>query len=493
MNTKLSFGIKAVLPGLIVAQIIAFLQVYIADIRLYRVMEAVGQAGYLMVPNQRIISAIKGVAPAFYGGLFFTLTVGAAVSLLTLAAVLCWVRFLRRRKIFLLPALLVWAGFIAAVNFRGFAPLVSAYFFFIPPAVSMATLRWLPAPVERTRGAGWVIGFLSISLLAAAWLSQVNGALIIEIRDQVLLSNRVGGMINDFYYTYTLYPAEVFKTMDQKLIKTVELGPVADERLKNELAGKLLDYDYLPMEIGPDADLTLLEKGGELVFSNRNGEFLVAPYARFMSEPGVLLAEFSRLSDRYGLFRKFIILAVFTASPVLLYIFVHGLIRFLAGVFLQPRTSSAIASIFCLALGLVGLVMLADGRPEDGKLEAAGLIKSSRWQDRVAGLRIIQDQGLDPAGFQPYRKMLSSPHIPERYWLAKALAAGRRPETYSDLVALLDDPQSNVVCMAYYALGRRGDSRAGPEIISRLADSDHWYEQWYAYRALRSLGWRQEF
>jgi hypothetical protein len=45
--------------------------------------------------------------------------------------------------------------------------------------------------------------------------------------------------------------------------------------------------------------------------------------------------------------------------------------------------------------------------------------------------------------------------------------------------------------MAYHALGRRGDRRAIPEILYRIRISPNWYEQGYAYRALKALGWVQ--
>jgi len=50
---------------------------------------------------------------------------------------------------------------------------------------------------------------------------------------------------------------------------------------------------------------------------------------------------------------------------------------------------------------------------------------------------------------------------------------------------------ANVVSMAFYALGQRGDRQAIKEILTRIETSKHWYNQWYAYRALRRLGWKQ--
>ena len=99
---------------------------------------------------------------------------------------------------------------------------------------------------------------------------------------------------------------------------------------------------------------------------------------------------------------------------------------------------------------------------------------------------------IEIANFPGYGEMLSSHHIPERYWLARALGVSRRPETYGYLLQLLDDSQPTVVCKAFEALGRRSDRKAIPEILQRFKRSDHWYKQLYAYRALRTLGWKQE-
>jgi len=128
------------------------------------------------------------------------------------------------------------------------------------------------------------------------------------------------------------------------------------------------------------------------------------------------------------------------------------------------------------------------------KLEVEDLAKaleSERWQGRVAALKIIQQKGMEVSDFQAYQGMRPSPHIPERYWFVRALGVSRQSETYEDLLTFLDDPHPNVVCMAFYALGRRGDKRAVSEITKRIETSDHWYNQWYAYKALRALGWRQ--
>jgi len=119
------------------------------------------------------------------------------------------------------------------------------------------------------------------------------------------------------------------------------------------------------------------------------------------------------------------------------------------------------------------------------------LLQSGHWQDRVAALKTMERKTIDIGDFRAYQGLLTSPHIPERYWVARVLGRSRRPETYPPLLLMLNDSSPNVVSMALYGLGQRGDPRAINEILSWMGTSDHWYCQWYAYRALRALGWKQ--
>jgi hypothetical protein len=106
-------------------------------------------------------------------------------------------------------------------------------------------------------------------------------------------------------------------------------------------------------------------------------------------------------------------------------------------------------------------------------------------------LRTIVEKRLEINDYPGYRQSLTSPHVPERYWLTKALGQSRAPETRGHILSLLDDPHPNVVSMAFQAAGKRGHKDWIPEIIERILASHHWYNQWYAYRALKALGWHQ--
>jgi hypothetical protein len=77
------------LIGLALAQILASIHVYLSNKDLYDSMMAIKDAGYLPIPNPHVMGKLHKAGPAFFGGLFFTFSIGAAISLLSLA--LAWI------------------------------------------------------------------------------------------------------------------------------------------------------------------------------------------------------------------------------------------------------------------------------------------------------------------------------------------------------------------------------------------------------------------
>ena len=126
----------------------------------------------------------------------------------------------------------------------------------------------------------------------------LDSRVFLAIRDNLLLSNPVTARVNDFYYTYTLYPAEVFKTLDQKLIKTYHFEAGVKGPVRVQLADLLLDHDYLPVNPpgGPDLDLDMA--GSELLFQKEGRVVLQAGIEDFITKPAVLLKEFSLRTDQ---------------------------------------------------------------------------------------------------------------------------------------------------------------------------------------------------
>jgi hypothetical protein len=493
LENRFTYTAKALLLGLLVAQIIATIQVYLSNLDLYRSLSAIQAAGYLTIPNQRIMPSLQDFGSAFLGGLFFTFSLGAGLSLLSLAAAWVWQRLFSRNRSVLVVLLLFWLGSVLVLNSRGFTFGATCYFLAIPPVVFLAALRWMPPPPIQRMWVRGMVHTIPVAVLALLWTSQLDSHFFVEFRDVLLLSNPVGTKINDFYYDYTLFPAEVFKSLEQKLLKTCSLQNLEKESLLARVERKLLNYDYLNVGTNDAVDLQVVQDGNMLVFKNGERTIFQTTPADFLSHPGAALHKFAAKSDKQGIFRQLTFRSLVIGMPLALYLLLHALIRLLCSFFLDVRTSSLIASVLCLIVGLSILIPFLYMRGASFEFEnVPQALASDSWQERVAALRIIEQKGLEVSSFQPYQRLLTSPHIAERYWLVRGLAVSHRPETYKDLLAFLDDPHPNVVSMAFYGLGQRGDWRAVSEILTRIKTSDHWYNQWYAYKALRALGWKQK-
>jgi len=483
---------KAVLFGLIVAQVISTVHVYLSNNELYRRTACIIEAGYQPVPNENILPHLKQFDAAFLGGLFFTLTIGAFLSLVSFSIGWFWVRMGKRKRWLLIPAVALWIVLIWAVNGNGFNPMATAYFLIVPVAVFGVTVRSVPENQENNRLSGLLFQFSPLVILVVLWTIQIDTRMFIDFRDKVLLSNNIGITINDFYYKYTLYPAEVFKSFDQRLLKTVNLDHIRDKRLTRQLEKKLNYYDYLRITENKDVDLTIFKEGDTLVFKNRSRPVLETTFEDFSANPRELLNAFSKKSDPYGFFRQFTFISLLIGLPVCLYILIYSIIRYVSAWVLSLRAASITASVSCLIIGLALLVpfhLNRGGRYEIGQV--AQLIASENWQDRVTGLKVIYEKGLEVGNYKSYRRNLHSSYVPERYWVVMALGNSRKKETYGDLLALIDDPHLNVVCKVYYALGRRGDRSLVSILLRELNTSEHWYAQLYAYNALKELGWKQ--
>jgi hypothetical protein len=327
------------------------------------------------------------------------------------------------------------------------------------------------------------------------WGIQADKNLFINIRDFLLLSNPVGKSVNDFYYRYTLYAAEAFKSLEQKLQHPIRLTDIRPAALDRRLASQMRYRDYLVVADDEPVELQIIQAGENLDWLNNGSRILTIAPESFFSNPNVVLARYSRQTDRSAFLRTFTFFGILLAFPILLYCGFYGILRLLTGFFLQPSRATLFSSVLCFIIGALLLFPVYQGsrRPVDAENLAAAL-DAADWRDRVAALKLIEQLQLEITAYPSYQKSFASRHLPERYWLAHALGLSKDDRTIDNLLTLLNDPQPNVVCQALYALGKRGgDGKSDviETILAKIRSTDNWYVQRYAYLALRSLGWRQ--
>jgi hypothetical protein len=492
ITNRFSCTARALFLGMLAAQVIATIQVFLSNVTLHNNITAIKDAGYLGIPNQHILNILPNFGPAFFGGIFFTLSVGAGLSLYSIAAMWIWTRFLSRNKYFLILFLLPLAGCIVEVNLHGFSPVVTSYFLVIPAVIFISTFKWITGQHEQRVWQKEILHFLPLVILTILWSFQMQSSMFLDIRDNLLLSNSFGRKINDFYYKYTLYPAEAFKSLHQKTLKTCSLSHIGQEPVERLLRNALISRDYLEVRKDKKVDLKIIKESYSLVLKNRGKIILKTSLEDFLSDKGKVLEQFSIKSDRQSFFRKFTLFSLVAGFPISLYILVFSMFRLVFSFIPGLKNASAYASILCFITGIGLLIPFYHlGEKEVSVKNITEALESENRQERVEALKTINQRKAEIGNYKAYQNMLKSAHVPELYWLVKALSVSRKAETYDDLLTFLDNPYPNVVCMALYALGRRGDKSAVKRILKKIEKSDHWYCQWYAYKALRTLGWKQ--
>ena len=489
---RAAFPAAELLIGMGLAHAIATLQVYASNHRLFNQMAAVAAAGFLPVPTPGIIPRLIEVETAFWGGLLFTLSIGAGLALASVALAWLWPRGSSFRRAAALIAFGLQAAALLLMNSSGFDLWVSLYFILIPPPVFWMTLRFCERTDRRPDRQILAWRALPLAAIALAWSAQYDSHLFIDLRDHLLMSSPAGRNVSAFYYRYTLYPAEALKSLDQRLIKTIAWpGPEAEARHPG-LRRELIRADYLPVENVPAVDLGLAIRADRLVFTRNAEPLWEVDTERFFADPRAVMSDLSKASDRWPPFRAFTYAGVLLAFPIALYLLLFALLRLVFGVFSGERKADALAAAGCLLIGLGLLFHFHFSREAAPPPEEWGaVLHSPRWQKRVAALREIHARKGDIFAISDYAPPLLSPYPQERYWLARALGTSPNPEAPAHLLRLLDDPQLNVQTMALEGLAQRRDRFAANQILRRLKNSQDWYFQMYAYRALRALGWNQ--
>jgi len=459
--------------GLAAAQLISTVAVYLSNRQLHASLTAITHAGWLGVPNEIVRHQLLGIGMAAGGGALFTLTVGAMISLASLA--LAWLyRQGAGRRFICISSGIVWAALVVAINWRARLILATAYLVVVPLAAGGLYICLTPLTTVQTQP--WLRRWMPVVgmvLLALAWMTQIHGDLFLTVRDSLLLSNRAGLAVNQFYYRYTLPAAEVFKSLAQKTWRACRVADLPTDK-RQQVTRVLARQDYLTVD-GPGAvDLTVSLEGADRaqLLDRQHRPRLSIAWSALLQNPLPALQTFSQETDAYAVFRVFVFVSLLIGFPALVYTVCYQLL-WGAAVVLGRKQATCLAATVTVLIGLAALIAFRAAMPSA--------------HHRLAELRMAAVE----------KKTISLPDnlsgwsTAERYWLARELAYAPGTQAAALLDQLLDDAQANVVCQAIEAIGKRGNEQYVPQLLARLKQSDDWYVQWYLYRALKKLGWRQ--
>ncbi len=485
-------SIVPVLGGMAMCHLFAAAWVYAGNRALADMVRRIADQGYQPVPNLLVMDRLYAVSTALYGAILFTLSLGAGLSLAAFGAWWLWKNPLREDKVSAGVFCLAWLALTVWVNTSGFAPWPTLLCIAVPAAVLALCRTLLRKPSSESslfRSTAFLIPLVVATLV---WLPQYSPGLFTQMRDGLLLSNPVGEKINDFYYRYTLYPANVFKSQAQRQLHTAYVdaeGRGIDRELLEQLLAR---NDYIPVDSPDNVDLVVRAGEGAVELVHQGRVVLAPERDGFLERPGPFLSRFSHLTDRHAPFRTLVFFCLVPGFPIFVYALFYSAF-FVAALALFPvLRARRVAGIGCLALGLLMLVPVyrVAGDSHEGA-DLMEMLESPESMERVAGLRSAWKERVDLCESGVHQRFVDSPHVAERYWVARCLARCDGMSGFSALLEMADDGHPNVECMAVYSLARTGAPQALPPVLEKVRQSPDWYVQMYAYKALERLGWRQ--
>jgi len=488
VSIKNGFGV--LFGGLAATQIIATLHIRHTNQVLHQKMLAIAEAGFVAVPNEMVQPLLMMVKPAFWGGLFISATLGPLLLLLTMAAVMTAMNLPKGKP---LPPLLLWLGLMLWGNQQGFHIFATAYVTVVPMVSALLAQRKTVTVSKKVWAAILFSGSAGVIVPALLLISATPEYGFIRLRDRLLLGHTIGRHINHFYYQYTLFAAEAIKSNCQKQMISYRIEPQESTGFHvQRLAESLVGYDYLWLDQPPAELLFTVQANQALVLEDRNGISLKTSLEEALSTPEKILKQFSARSDRNRGLRHLLLMGLLVGLPVVvftgLYFSVYPVLKWWF-----PTGVAAMGSGFlCLGVGVSFWWLLwTPGPLPDSPDELIRILKNGRRHERLDALEALVQQHFDITTFTDYPKLLGSSDSAMRYKVARALQYAPHYQNRQDLVLLLTDPNPNVRCMALQSLGRWGDPDEIPLLLNTIRTSDHWYVQFYAYRALKMLGWNQ--
>jgi hypothetical protein len=481
------------LIGFIVAQFLSTVHLFFSNADFHKTLKAVHDAGYLAVPNIHVAQSLTGFTPAFNGGLFFSLTSGLSLTILTIFTAWIWHNLFKKSRSVMIVLLLLWVASLLIVNQDGFSSLITAYLILIPCTIFPVFGKLFPNHNRTLSGPALFchIALFILFSVSIGYFSQIKTERFLDIRDFLLLRNPAGQSLNAFYYDNSLYSANYFKSYSQQLIKTCDLNSIQETTLKNQLSHIFKRFDYIPLPYSDQADLTLIINHNSINFFHQKEAVLAVSVNDFLNSPKQWIKQFESITDHHAIFRMITMVSLLFNGAVLLYSIAFLLPLLLIRLFVKPLMATILAVLICVLILFVSFK--GSTVNEHFTLQKiATTLASKDSTARIRALRYIVDHKMDVTLFPEYEALLMDGSIPERYWIAKSLS---NQDTITNRVALfklLNDKHFNVVCMALYSMGKLGKKGDIPIVLDIIKTSRNWYVQWYAYKALRNLGWQQE-
>ena len=497
---RLLYPVRVLVAGLVAAQAVATGVVWFSNHALAAKLAALQDAGYHLLPGLRIDPALTSFEAAFGGGVFFTLSLGAGIVLLSLGAVMLAQSFRPRwaRITMALVLTALWATVLVWANSNGLCYSVSAFLLILPPVTLGTALWWSPCRHDRRR-LPWrrTWHFFLILVLVAVWAPRIDKDLFVNIKDNLMLTTRPGMALVHLYYKYTLYPAEVFRPLSGKQVKTYAVEGL-DETQAAILEKRLAAYDYLPADDVASADLVIRGLKDASVLLRHGKPVMTVSADDLLTDTGSLLHAFSEKTDNARAFRRLTLWTLVWVAPLVIYLLVFAVFSLIPGSLTGLRTAFLFVPLLCCLFFVFVVIYWLDTPVVEvaDRRAVAKMLQSGTRREKITALRYIYENKMEIARFPGFRQLSAADDYALRYWLVRNFGNSRHPDAMNRIIRWMDADSNYMVCKAIEAAaGLHGSAEKAifrRALVDKLRTSTDWYVQHYAFRAARRTGWVPE-
>ncbi|MCP3927324.1 MAG: HEAT repeat domain-containing protein [Desulfobacterales bacterium] len=464
-------------------QLISTIHHYIFFTGFKQSVESIKNAGYYIIPNITTLENFISFKNMFCGGFFITITLGSTISLFIVFAIILLDKFNVKRSY--IPFLIIQIIVLLFTNIKGLNISSSLYLIVLPPVIYILTSQMKPK--EQISKKKLKIKILPVVILLFLFLSMYNRALFHNVRDSILLTNKVGISVNSFYYKYTLFPAETIKPVSKKTLKTYSIDTI-NNRIQKIIQNVLVKRDYLLVK-NHENDMEIKVRKDMLYFSHNGNLILKESINDFVKSPSKTLDDFSHITDKNYYFRSIILFSLVIGFPITLYFLISSLINLLFSLIL--RKHKPVGDILCFITGLLFFLSVYNMDLDIDKKNLTQNLSSPEWEKKVAALKYIAKYNIEITNFKNLDEITKN-STQVKYWFAIVLGKSRSKDTDKYLLKLIDDNEVIIQCKALEAIGLLRKNRFLKVIKDKMKSSKVWYVQLNGYKALRRTGWSQK-
>ncbi|MCB9494597.1 MAG: hypothetical protein H6681_04030 [Desulfobacteraceae bacterium] len=420
--------------------------------------------------------AAKGleyISTAIYSALFFTLTAGLFFIFAGIIAGFFYLKFknIKSYLLFMYMIILIFTAFLLknySIN------LISSILCFV------LTVK-LKYKIYFSR-----IYILPLIFMALIPFLYKGDSFFSDFRDRILLTNFIGKSINNFYYKFTLYPAEIIKTPLQSQLKVFEIkGFTRDE--ENKINSILKKYNYFELKNHQmQKDIKLFKQNKNIIILSA-GKKYVFDYKVFLSDYEKIFISISNKKEK-NILKKTTLAGFLFFLPFLIFYTLISFFNFLFGFVPATKFIDILASLaFIIVVYLLFFPLTKTYFNQDLTLEQN--LSAKNKFTRIEALKYAYNNKLK---ILIPEKCLNSSYDGERLWAVLNFNINNLDDL-EKIIKKTKDKNINVRCKAYQKLGSVSPLNQRLYIKTSLfLKSDFklikdWYVQWYAFNFCKKI------